>query len=84
MHARISSRSLNGEDVSRMSSARRWSSARTNSRGLASPKQPGAAAPWMAELLTTLHRQLTETLAPSHQETADSSTAKSVRPPPRL
>ena len=44
MHARISSRSLNGEDTSRTSSARRCSSTRTNSRGLASPKQPGAAA----------------------------------------
>ena len=36
--ARISSRSLNGEDVSRTSSGRRCSSATTDSRGLASPK----------------------------------------------
>ena len=38
MHARVSSRSLNGEGVSRTSSGRRSSSATTNSRGLASPK----------------------------------------------
>jgi hypothetical protein len=29
-----------------------------DSRGLASHRQPGAAAPWIAELLTTLHAQL--------------------------